>query len=368
MDEVKASIARHIRTNFDYTKVNGLTSTPAITQNPTRQTQTPRIYVYANGQLEIDSTKEGIPIEYTVNVEILIGYNSYRGGNRQAHQMLDEIIGSLRGLKTSDYPEVNGYGIYRIQFGQIEDFRFIEDGQNYYKVICPFHISATQNEIPDQVLPIQDPSFTYSDWLFTPVNNNIERYDTGNIIPATTYPSGNQGWNFVDANYSISSGAGGTLSSNTYNLLPGVEPIALDSTLRYSLDVDPTETTSLVKTTGWRLIDSIRYGAKQGVGTLAPVFTDDVQADFGLRLLSNWNIEYGTVHPHNETVTVTGNSDEWVYIIIDEGVTLTQIKNEIGQNVISQFTVTTVGDYKIYLNTQRIIFDGFSSEFTLIAN
>ena len=369
MDEIKASIARHIRTNFDFTKVNGLTGTPAITQNPTRQTQTPRIYVYADGQIEIDSTKEDVPIEYTVNVEVLVRYNQYRGGNRQAHQMLDEIIGTLRGIKNADYPAVNGYTIYRIQFGDVVDFRFIEEGQSYFKVLCPFHISACKDVAPDQALPVQTTSYNYSnDWMFAPTNNNIERWDTGDILPVTTYPSGNNGWNFVDANFAISSGSGGTLVNNVYSLPSGVEPISLDSTLRYTLDADPTETTSLTATTGWRLIDSIRYGAKEGVGGAAPVFTDNADADFGLRLLSNWNIEYGTVHPHNETVTINGNADEYVYIIIDHLVTLTQIRNDIGQNVIAQFDVTTVGDYKIYINTQPIVFDGFSTDFTLIAN
>ena len=196
MDEVKRSVAKHIRTNFDYTKVNGLTGIPAITQNPTRQTPTPRIYVYANGQIEIDTTKEDVPIEYTVNVEVLVRYNSYRGGNRQAHQMLDEIIGSLRGLNSTDYPVVNGYTIYRIQFGEIQDLRFIEEGQNYYKVICPFHISATSAQVPSTTQPMQAAQFTYSDWMFAPSNNKFERWDNGNIIPATTYPSNNNGWNF----------------------------------------------------------------------------------------------------------------------------------------------------------------------------
>ena len=212
MDEVKRSIAKHVRTNFDYTKVNGLTEAPAITQNPTRQTQTPRIYIYAVGQQEIDTTKEDVPIEYLVNVEILVRYNSYRGGNRQAHQMLDEIIGSLRGLKTGDYPVVDGYSVYRITFGDIRDAKFIEEGQNYYKVICPFSISATQDRVPSTLQPLQAPIFTYSDWTFTPTTTKLERWDAGNIVPATTYPSNNNGWNFTSATYAVSQGADGTYS------------------------------------------------------------------------------------------------------------------------------------------------------------
>ena len=367
MDEVKASITRHIRENFNIANVNGLTSVPAITQNPTRQTQVPRIYIYANGQIEIDSTKEDVPIEYTVNVEVLVRYNSYRGGNRQAQQMLDEIIGSVRGLTSSDYPTVNGYSIYRIQFGEVQSLDFKEEGQTYFKLVCPFHISATQDAVPSQLLPVQSPTFTYSNWTHTPTQNRVERYDSGTIIPTTTYPSGNNGWNFTDASFSIASGATGTLTSGNYNVPSGGEPIALFSSLRYSLGSDSTTVTTLTETTSWNVIDSIRYGTiTPVVNGVIPTFTDDTAANYGLRNLANWNIEYGTISPHNETIEITGSTNQYIYIIVDSGVTLTQIRNNLGQNAVGLFNVQTVGDYKIYVQEQPIVFNDFSTEFTLI--
>ena len=367
MDEVRASIANHVRTNFVPANA-GLVTNPTITQNPTRRTGSPVIYFYPVDQTEVDTTKDGVNIEYAINVEVRVRYNSYRGGRRQAEQIVDEIIGSIRGLTASDYPSVNGYTIYRIRFANLIFNKDKVAGADYVQIIVPFLISATQDAVPSQVLPVQAPAFTYTNFTFSPTNNKIERYDSGEIVPTTTYPSGNNGWNFVDASFSVSSGSVGTFTSGNYNVPSGGEPLGLSSSLRYNLDSDSTVTTTLTANTSWDVIDSIRYGAvtPEIVGT-APTFTDDAAATYGLRNLANWNIEYGTVTPHNETITVTGDSGQFVYIIIDEGVTLTQIQNTLGQNVIDQFNVTTVGDYKIYINTQPIVFDGFSTDFTLIA-
>ena len=154
-----------------------------------------------------------------------------------------------------------------------------------------------------------------------------------------------------------------------YSVPAGGEPVKLDSTLRYSLEADSTISTSLTATTEWRVIDSLRYGAITPVtaGTI-PTLTDDTTATYGLRNLANWNIEFGTVEPHNETITITGNADQYAYIIVDANVTLTQIRNSVGQNTLAQWDVQTVGAYKAYINTQPIVFDGFSADFTLVAS
>ena len=367
-DEIRAAITEKIRNNFDHTAVSGLTEDPTITQNPRRKTDEPYIYVYSVSQLEIDVNKDDTPYEYIFNVEVCTRYNSYRGGQRQSDEMLDQVLQIVRGKTRADYPDLEAFGfnVYRITSGEIVNTTQRDRGANYYKVICPIHVVAQPIAQPSQLQPVQALNFAYSDFMYTPTNFRIERYDTGDITPATTYPSGNNGWNFIDASYGISSGATGTLIGGVYSTVAnGVT--GLDSSLRYSLDSDSTETTTITDTTAWTQIDSIRYGAVTPVtdGVL-PSLTDDTAATYGLRNLSNWNIEYGTVTPHNETITITGTAGQYLYIIIDHETTLTQIRNSVGQNAIGLFDVTTVGDYKVYIHTQPIVFDGFSTDFTLI--
>ena len=365
-DEIRRAIAMAIKNNFDPTKVNGLLTIPTVTQNPTRQTQEPYIYVYSVAENEIDVTKEDGATEYTVNVEVCIRYNQRRGGQRQANQILDEVTNHVRGFALSEYPQAIGYTIYRTTFGNVSYLDFKENGANYYKVICPFFVSAYPTPIPAQTLPVQAPTFGYAGFSNEPSAFKIERYDAGTITPNTTYPDGNNGWNFADANFSVSAGAAGTYDGSVYTLGAGQEPVKLDSSLRYTLDSDSTETTTLSATTEWNLIDSIRYGAVNADGGAQPSFVDDASATYGLRLLSNWNVEFGTTSPHNELVTITGDSGQYVYIIVDHEETLTQITNN-GINTISLWDVETVGNYKVYINTQPIVFNDFSIDYNLIA-
>ena len=96
-DEIRAAIATTIRNNFDYRNVRGLTENPTVTQNPTRQTTEPYIYVYSVGQIEIDSTKDDTPFQYHVAIEVTLRYNSYRGGQRQGEEIMNEVFSYVRG-------------------------------------------------------------------------------------------------------------------------------------------------------------------------------------------------------------------------------------------------------------------------------
>ena len=367
-DEVRAGIARQIRTDFDFNNVSDLVTTPTITQNPMRRTSSPCVYLYPDGQIEVDNTKDSVTFEYGIATEIRVRYDRYRGGKRQAEQIVDEVLSSVRGLNRSDYPVLNGYNIYRVVVSEIITNQDKVQGADWIQIIVKLLVTASEADVPAQILPVQEPTFTYSNFRYTPTPSGLERYDSGEITPSTTYPSGNNGWNFIDASYSVAATAQGTFTNGNYNVTSGAEPLALSSSLRYALDGDASTVTTLTDTTRWVLIDSIRYGSitptTEGV---IPTLTDDTAATYGLRNLANWNIEFGTVHPHNETITITGNAQQFPYIIIDHNVTLTQIQNTLGQNVISQWNVVTVGEYKVYINEQPIVFDGFSTDFTLIS-
>ena len=511
-DEIRKAVAAEIRNNFDYRNVRGLTENPTVTQNPTRQTTEPYIYVYSVGQVEIDSTKDDTPFQYHVAIEVTLRYNSYRGGQRQGEEILNEVLSYVRGKNASEYPDLTPYGfnVYNTTTGDTVELTDRLRGANYYKVVTALYVTASWTGQEVQVQPIQDPTFSYSGFSYSPTENRIERYDAGNIIPAQSYTSPNNGWTFDTVSYSLTptaqgsydprtkfelsgaqatarfsglvietpntdpSGAdsptgnaidagnagrwsiffgqqsgqtqpgwfisptatrffcnftagdtsitiedivntfvdnhnnaynGGTIpilgtiakiASDTFTWAPDVgsvasatlisnsiantstvtsngdyaidttsEPIALDSSINYVLENDNSITTSLSESTAWNRIDSIRYGAVPASAGQQPTFSDDTAATYGLRLLSNWNIDYGVTSPQNVTITYTANKDEYTYIIVSQAVTLAGIRDSLGTNNINNFDVVTDGAYRYYISKNPILFDNSSFTFTL---
>ena len=485
-DEIRSAIATTIRNNFDYRNVRGLTENPTVTQNPTRQTTEPYIYVYSVGQVEIDSTKDDTPFQYHVAIEVTLRYNSYRGGQRQGEEIMNEVFSYVRGKNSSEYPDLSQYGfnVYNTTTGDTVEFTDRLRGANYYKVITALYVTASWTGEEIQVQPIQAPEFTYDTFSYLPISNNIERYDAGNIIPAQTYPSSNNGWSFSSVDYALPATAEGVYDGTNYTITSTNEPIAIDSTINYTRpgtltnllttgarteynfsgdsswyfagsnglilgitdgtawgdagiarltvrgDIGattlPTGTlirvtlpnaayieflsgditisfgstlfainaiesssgvvdgcsvpgsataltlqragdilTSLSATTSWSRIDSIRYGSVPASAGLQPTFPDDTSATYGLRLLSNWNVEFGTTDPQNQSITITGDKDEYTYIIVNDAFTLNGIRDSLGTNNINNFDVVTDGNYRYYISKTPILFDNSSFTYTL---
>ena len=159
-DEIRTAIATTIRNNFDYRNVRGLTENPTVTQNPTRQTQEPYIYVYSVGQVEIDSTKDDTPFQYHVAIEVTLRYNSYRGGQRQGEEIMNEVFAYVRGKNSSEYPDLSAYGfnVYNTTTGDTAEFTDRLRGANYYKVITALYVTASFTGQEIQVQPIQEPT------------------------------------------------------------------------------------------------------------------------------------------------------------------------------------------------------------------
>ena len=511
-DEVRAAIAEAIRTNIDYRNVRGLTENPTVTQNPTRQTQEPYIYVYSVGQNEIDSTKDNTPFEYELAIEVVVRYTSYRGGQRQAQELVNEVLQYVRGKNSSEYPDLSAYGfnVYNTTSGDTSYPTDRTRGANYYRAVTPLYVTASWTGTVAQIQPVQSPIFAYNSFLYTPQDMSIERYDAGAIVPAQTYTSPNNGWTFDTVSYSLTSTAqgsydprtkfelsgaqatarfsglvietpntdpsgadsptgnaidagnagrwsiffgqqagqtqpgwfisptatrffcnftagdtsvtiedivntfvdnynnaynGGTIpilgniakiANNTFVWSPNIgsvesatlisnsiantstvssngdytidttsEPIALDSIINYELTTDNTITTALSATTSWNRIDSIRYGSIDAQAGSQPTFPDDDSPTYGLRLLSNWNVDYGVTSPQNVTVTFTGNDGQYEYIVVNQSVTLAGIRDNLGTNNIANFDVVTDGQYKYYVSKTPILFDNSSFTYTL---
>ena len=366
-DEIRAAIATTIRNNFDYRNVRGLTENPTVTQNPTRQTTEPYIYVYSVGQIEIDSTKDDTPFQYHVAIEVTLRYNSYRGGQRQGEEIMNEVFSYVRGKNASEYPDLSQYGfnVYNTTTGDTVEFTDRLRGANYYKVVTALYVTASWTGQEIQVQPIQEPEFTYSGFSYLPIGNNIERYDAGNIVPAQTYTSPNNGWSFNTVDYALPSSAQGVFDGTDYTLTATNEPVAIDSTINYELVNDDTITTSLSATTSWSRIDSIRYGSVPASAGLQPTFPDDTSPTYGLRLLSNWNVDYGVTDPQNVSITFNANKDEYAYIIINDAFTLNGIRDSLGTNNINNFDVVTDGEYRYYISKTPILFDNSTFTYTL---
>ena len=368
---LKTALVRKLRSEFDHSRVPGLTEIPLIIQErPLDNTPEPYVYVKTNRTPEVDKTKSASSIDYIMDIDVCTRSQQNQDSRALRDAIVDEVT-SILDTDISSYVNIleEGFNIYIQTINSTTPLEFEEKGASYFKSVITLQVRMEFVGLPVDVGPTQAPTFSYSLFAFDPTTTGlIERYDGGVITPATTYPSNNNGYDFVDASYSISAGAVGTFVNGDYDVPIGGEPISLDSSLRYEFSTDTSITDTLTATTNFPLIDSIRYGAitPQTTGVL-PVLLDDTSGTYGLRLLSNWNIAYGTVRPHNETITVTGNADQYIYIILDSNVTLTQVRNTIGQNVLAQFNVQTIGAYKIYLNTNPIVFDGFSTDFTLIA-
>ena len=492
-DEIRSAIATTIRNNFDYRNVRGLTENPTVTQNPTRQTTEPYIYVYSVGQIEIDSTKDDTPFQYHVAIEVTLRYNSYRGGQRQGEEIMNEVFSYVRGKNASEYPDLSQYGfnVYNTTTGDTVEFTDRLRGANYYKVVTALYVTASFTGQEVQVQPIQAPEFTYSGFGYTPISNNIERYDAGNIVPAQTYTSPNNGWSFDTVEYALPATAEGVYDGTNYTLTSTNEPVEIDSTINYfiatggesqesvlvpgtgnryrdsstvgdwriidsgfglytaadgtpwtdlptdlrriqiagnyssttltdsdvirltvaagcwveitgevvgnassltisnpvyqnsfgvmegisaantlnqiklEISVPAVINTALEATTAWSRIDSIRYGSVPASAGLQPTFPDDTSPTYGLRLLSNWNIEYGTTDPQNQSITFNANKDEYTYIIINDAYTLNGIRDSLGTNNINNFDVVTDGNYRYYISKTPILFDNSTFTYTL---
>ena len=366
-DEIRAAVAEAIRTNIDYRNVRGLTENPTVTQNPTRQTQEPYIYVYSVGQNEIDSTKDNTPFEYELAIEVVIRYTSYRGGQRQAQELVNEVLQYVRGKNSSEYPDLSAYGfnVYNTTSGDTTYPTDRTRGANYYRAVTPLYVTASWTGTVAQIQPVQSPIFAYNGFAYTPQGISIERYDAGNIVPAQTYPSPNNGWSFNTVAYTLPASAEGVYDGTDYTVSATNEPLAIDSTINYELVTDDTITTTLAATSSWNRIDSIRYGSIDAQAGSQPTFPDDDSPTYGLRLLSNWNVDYGVTDPQNVTVTFTGNDGQYEYIVVNQSVTLAGIRDNLGTNNIANFDVVTDGQYRYYVSKTPILFDNSSFTYTL---
>ena len=353
-DEIRRVIFTRIRDGFDFTTVNGLTSAPTFTQNPQRDTPEPYIYIYSVESAEADVTKDAASKEYTINVEVLIRYNSRRGGQRQADEMIDEVIRDVRGFATGEYPDATaaGYNIYIITTGTQQSFTFKERGANYYKVILPVYVTASFEGTDANTFPVQPVIFNSASFEFNPdATRQIEWFDSGIVTFASQYPSGNNGWNFDNVNYTLATNAQGSLVNQTYTIDTDDTPLGIDSAIEYTLDTDITTTHTLTETVAFPRIRSVRAGLAD-TAQLTALELDN---------FSLWDINYGLVDPTAQNLTVTTIIGERIYFIYDSAQgDLTRIENlnQPSGNDLPLYTLTKQDGFNIYTKDTGAAFAG----------
>ena len=178
-------------------------------------------------------------------------------------------------------------------------------------------------------------------------SNQIEQGATGSITITSSSSNPSNNWeldrtetNFLSP-YAITGSATG--SSTIY----------ITATAYYDSpagDNSPNLSTTSQSTNSYSKIRSVRYGASS-----ATTFTANELAD-----LSLWDttlggnigtINKGNTNPSGDAVTISFSGDKYHYIVYDSSRSNLSNITTSGFGVLGQFTVSTVGQYKIYRTT-----------------
>jgi len=190
-------------------------------------------------------------------------------------------------------------------------------------------------------------------------SNQIEQGATGTIDFTTTYGSANN-WEEVSlVNTPAVSPiivSGGSSSESILGTANYRSPGGLN---------DPQLTTSRSSSRTYSKIRSVRFGAS-AVGTFTQAELED---------LASWDtslggdigtIDKGNTNPSGDSVTIAWSGDKYHYIIFDASRSNLSNITTSGFGILGSFTVTIVGDYKIYkTNTLQAGGAGSSITYTL---
>jgi len=189
----------------------------------------------------------------------------------------------------------------------------------------------------------------------------IEEGATGSISFTSSSANPSNAWllDYVTTNYESPIEITGSMTGST--------SIAITATAYYYSPIgdnnpDLTTTTSTTKT--YTKIRSLRYGASS-----ASSFTINEMVD-----LAFWDtslggtigtIDKGNTNPTGDAITISWSGDKYHYIVFDSSRSnLTNITTS-GFSVLNAFTITTVGNYKIY-RTTTLQAGGASSSITYV--
>jgi epidermal growth factor receptor substrate 15 len=193
-------------------------------------------------------------------------------------------------------------------------------------------------------------------------SNQIEQGATGSISFTSSSANPSNSWNLTSVTTNVATPYYVTGSAT------GSTSISITATANYASptgDNIPDTTTSTTSTTTYTKIRSLRYGASAATsftaGELENIGAWDTTLGGTIGTISK-----GTTTASGQSVTITWTGDKYHYIVFNSSLaSLTNITTS-GFGVLGQFTLTTVGQYKVYKsNTLQAGGAGSSITYTL---
>jgi hypothetical protein len=191
--------------------------------------------------------------------------------------------------------------------------------------------------------------------------NQIEQGATGSISFTSSSANPSNSWSLVDVTTNVES------PYLVQGPATGSSSIVITATANYESptgDNNPDLTTTSTTTRTYSKIRSLRYGA-----STATSFTEGDLANLAL-----WDttiggdigtIVKGTTNPSGQSVTITWSGDKFHYIVFDSSRSNLSNITTGGFGVFGSFTLSTVGQYKIY-KTNTLQAGGAGSTITYI--
>jgi hypothetical protein len=178
-------------------------------------------------------------------------------------------------------------------------------------------------------------------------SNQIEQGATGSITFTSSSVNPSLGWNLTSVTTNVASPYYVTGSAT------GSTSISITATANYaspSGDNSSDLTTTSTTTNTYSKIRSLRYGASTATSFTAGELENIGAWDTTLGGAIG-TIVKGTTTASGQTLTISWSGDKYLYIVFDSArANLTGISTS-GFAVLGQFTLTTVGQYKVYRTT-----------------
>ena len=178
-------------------------------------------------------------------------------------------------------------------------------------------------------------------------SNQIEQGATGSITFTSSSANPSNSWNLTNVTTNVGSPYYITGSAT------GSTSISITATANYASptgDNSPDLTTTSTSTSTYTKIRSLRYGASSQSSFTAPQLEDVGAWDTSIGGTIG-TIAKGTTTASGQSVTITWTGDKYHYIVFNSSLSNLSNITTSGFGVLGSFSVSTVGQYKVYKST-----------------
>ena len=193
-------------------------------------------------------------------------------------------------------------------------------------------------------------------------SNQIEQGATGSISFTSSSANPSNGWDLIEVTTNVSTPYLITGSATGSSSISIIASASYESPIG---DNNPDLTIITTTTQTYTKIRSLRHGASTSAsftaGELENISTWDTTLGGGIG-----TIVKGTTNPSGQSVTISWTGDKYHYIVFNSSLSNLSNITTSGFGVLGQFSVTTVGQYKVYkTNTLQAGGAGSSITYTL---